>query len=656
MLKCVARRLIRVLSVILFVMLVFNFFDAQKINAETEDKRILIIASYNTTNEWEIGVLDGISQVIPREHIVNIEYLDANDYGISEYYNNFLELLNIKYKNAKLDCIILLDNEALEFARKSLFNKDAFCYKTPMFFAGVNGDLSLTENEKEYVSGIMDGESPLNTINIMISALPELKHVYFLIDDSTYCKKMVEDIKGMSLMNIGIDVKIVRILDRENMDNLLTNLDAKENAILLSGTHMDIYSDSKLPSQNIFNYVRNITKVPIFTTLYNYVNVGAVGGSIMDAVELGKLCGGSVEKMLQTFLKQGGYFVTPLDGALSKTVFNFKVIREYDINPASLPKDSIYINKKFYNMLLPKNIEYVAWMGIGIIFILSIMVLILLLSNKRNLKKEHLKLLEAQQREAIKNDYIIIMSHEFRTPLNIVKSIVELLIVTSKNGKLTTEFLMTKLNQILKNADRLHKSINNSIEVSKVESGIISMSFKMYNIVEVVEDVVMSTVDYANKYNIDLVFDTNEEEIYTAIDKKSIDKIILNLLSNAIKSIQGKGNIYVKCDKVEKDVVISIKDTGVGIGVEAQKHIFEKFYQVRNSSTTRSYEGSGLGLYIVKNFVVAHKGTIGLESQLGIGTTVTIKLPITVIDEYPLENEIGEDVEYLAKLEFSDLS
>lgn len=650
------KRFKRIICFDICLLCIINVFSANKVSAATDGKKILIIASYNATNEWEQTILNGIRESLNPNDVLNVEYLDTNASKSTEYDDNFLSLLNMKYMDKYISCIIFLDDEAVEFARANLFNEKAFCYKTPMLFAGANQMTVLSDKEKEFISVIMSDKSALNTVNIMIDTLPKLKHIYLLIDDSKYCKEMESDVASMPLFNDGIDVSVLRIVNIETLDTTLSKLNKEDTAILLSGTYSSISNESKLPSKIVIDYLKQHTDVPIYTTLNSYVVAGAIGGIVDSGEKLGEMCIEFVEKTLfKDSSKKGGYLITPQQGDLKTSLFNFKSIREYNINPLYFPPNSVYLNKKFYDILLPEQEVLIVWIILFGIVVIIIFLIILTISNKRKALSEHVKLIESQQREAIKTDYIIIMSHEFRTPLNIIKSITELLIDKIHKGNIDEEYLIDKLNMIMKNSDRLNKTINNSIDVSKIEAGVMNSNFKMYNIVELVEDIVTSSVDYAEKNNVEIVFDTAEEEIYTAVDKKSLDRIILNLLSNAVKNIPGKGSIYVKCEKRDNNTLITIKDTGTGISLEAQHHIFEKFYQARNSASTRSYEGSGLGLYIVKSLIDLLKGHIELNSQLGEGTTFTITIPITIVDEFPSSSDENEDLNYLTKMEFSDL-
>ena len=218
-------------------------------------------------------------------------------------------------------------------------------------------------------------------------------------------------------------------------------------------------------------------------------------------------------------------------------------------------------------------------------------------------------------------------------------------------------FFSEKLNYIMKNANRLRRYINNLIDVSKLEMGYMDANFTNENIVEVIEDITLTIVDLAKTYNLNVIFDTEEEEIITAIDKGKIERIILNLLSNAIKFTNDGGNIMVLVKRETNNVVIEISDDGIGMEEEIKEHVFEKFKRADfNHGLNRENEGSGLGLFIVKGLIDLHNGKIDIKSKLNEGTTFIIKLPIRIVEDGEKENLIGySSLEYMFKMELSDI-
>ncbi len=187
------------------------------------------------------------------------------------------------------------------------------------------------------------------------------------------------------------------------------------------------------------------------------------------------------------------------------------------------------------------------------------------------------------------------------------------------------------MTSIKQNCYRLLRLVNNIIDMSKLDNGYYDIKFGNYNIVSVVEDITMSILGYINDKGIELTFDTEMEEEVIACDPDKIERIVLNLLSNAIKYTEDGGKIYVNIEKDNKNVYISVIDSGIGIPEKKLNTIFERYAQVDNK-LTRKFNGSGIGLSLVKSLVKMHQGDIYVESRVNEGTKFTIKLPIRQVE------------------------
>ncbi|MCM0649683.1 PAS domain-containing sensor histidine kinase [Clostridium swellfunianum] len=240
-------------------------------------------------------------------------------------------------------------------------------------------------------------------------------------------------------------------------------------------------------------------------------------------------------------------------------------------------------------------------------------------------KSELLK--EAQEYNRLKTQLFSTISHELKTPLNIIFGSVQLL------EKLYNGASLNKYLKIMKqNCYRLLRLINNLIDLNKFEIGYYKLELNKCNIVKVIEDITLSVVDYTSSKGIELIFDTDVEEKYTACDAEKLERVILNLLSNAIKFTEPGGNIKVSIHDNVDNILISVKDSGIGIPEDMLDKIFEAFRQV-DSSLRRKVEGSGLGLSIVKFLIEMHGGNISAKSHLGNGSEFLIELPINPIPD-----------------------
>lgn len=240
---------------------------------------------------------------------------------------------------------------------------------------------------------------------------------------------------------------------------------------------------------------------------------------------------------------------------------------------------------------------------------------------------------ENQKQTQFTLDFYTNFSHELKTPINIISAIGNILKNEIENDSPKCQEYLDMLNQ---NCNRLIRNINNSIDLNKMEAGYFQLFPQGCNIVEIVEDITLSVVPYTKEKNIDLIFDTDVEEMITKVDINAVERILLNLLSNAIKFTQSGGQIQVIMKKLGKELEISIVDTGIGIGEDKLEHIFERFHQ-EDRSLEYNPRGSGIGLYLVKRLVEMQGGRILVHSKVQKGSVFQVILPIV---EVSLQEEI----------------
>lgn len=287
-------------------------------------------------------------------------------------------------------------------------------------------------------------------------------------------------------------------------------------------------------------------------------------------------------------------------------------------------------------------------------FIKYICIILSFIKDKKNLK-------HAVEIESLKSEFFANLSHEFKTPLNIILSTVQLVMnYIEVNNEYPDYNMFNKcLSNIKQNSYRILKIANNLIDMSKIDGNFYSINMGNYNIVEVVENIVQSLAEYMKDNKRNIIFDTIEEEIITACDPDQIERIILNLLSNAMKFTSHGGNIYVdmevndRCNKV----IIKISNDGEKINFEDRLRIFERFTQ-SESLLTRRAEGTGIGLTLVKSLVKLHHGEVYVNTEFEEGTQFCIELPIRKIKNFKNNNvrekSIVSKVEKF-NIEFSDI-
>lgn len=268
----------------------------------------------------------------------------------------------------------------------------------------------------------------------------------------------------------------------------------------------------------------------------------------------------------------------------------------------------------------------------------------------------HRTMLE-EEMDKLRLEFFANLSHELRTPVNLISSSLQLINRSRERNDLNNENLPRYLDIIAQNGDRLLKLINNLIDSTKLDSNYLDYCPQNKDVIAFIEGICMYTVDFAKQNNIELIFDTQIEEKVASFDPDKLERIILNLLSNSIKYNKPNGKIFVDLDVKDDILEIKIKDTGIGIPTDKLNFIFNKFKQVDNRFT-KINEGSGLGLYIVKSLVELHSGTISVSSTLGKETEFTINIPCNneqIINCDDLNKEIKNDLNKRIQIEFSDI-
>ncbi|MBF8983673.1 sensor histidine kinase [Lutibacter sp. B2] len=325
-----------------------------------------------------------------------------------------------------------------------------------------------------------------------------------------------------------------------------------------------------------------------------------------------------------------------------------------------VPKSYLYkpIKEKTNELLI------IGVIGIMIIGVVSLIVGQLIATPMLKLKKdveENKKLLKERiEYDKLKTEFFSNISHELKTPLNIIFATTQLLKLYTQDHKQNhnCEKVNKYMDVMKQNGNRLIRLIDNLIDITKIDTGFMNLNLQNRNIVEVVEDITLSTVEYVESKSKNIIFDTEIEEKVMAFDPDKIERIILNLISNAIKFTDEGDQIEVNIYDREEKILISVKDTGIGIPKDKQDLIFERFRQV-DPILTRQAEGSGIGLSLVKSFVEMHEGNISLQSECNKGTEIIIELPVKIASEEYKEpkgnNILKKDNIEKIDIEFSDI-
>ena len=232
--------------------------------------------------------------------------------------------------------------------------------------------------------------------------------------------------------------------------------------------------------------------------------------------------------------------------------------------------------------------------------------------------------------DQLKNTLFTNITHEFRTPLTVIKGMVGAIKSDLENNQ--HEELENSLEIINCNSDGLLNLINEMLDLAKIESGNMMLNLVQADSIPFTKYLIQSFHSLAEEKGIDFSVHSEIEHLKMDLDVNKFTAIITNLISNAIKFTSKRGKVDVYIDKIQEDNInlfsLKVRDNGLGITKEEQVHIFDKFYQV-DSSSSKLQKGTGIGLALVKDFVELLNGTIEVESNHGVGSMFSVKIPIT---------------------------
>lgn len=237
----------------------------------------------------------------------------------------------------------------------------------------------------------------------------------------------------------------------------------------------------------------------------------------------------------------------------------------------------------------------------------------------------------AERAYSAKSQFLANMSHELRTPLNAIIGFSEMM-QRQLLGPIGTPKYLDYITGIRESGEHLLDLISDILDMSKIEAGKYELDLEEMNITKIIPLAVHMMEGRAQDGRIRITTDIQKEVMTVIADRRAVMQILLNLLSNAVKFTKPNGTVKVECLPREDYVCIRVIDTGIGIPANKLSIVTRPFEQAA-ASYTRDHEGTGLGLSITKDLVELHGGNLHIESTVGVGTTVTIRLPYNAYDQ-----------------------
>lgn len=244
--------------------------------------------------------------------------------------------------------------------------------------------------------------------------------------------------------------------------------------------------------------------------------------------------------------------------------------------------------------------------------------------QQKNIEFEKREVEQIKKTEEFKSRFLTNITHEFRTPLTLIKGHLEIIKANDEFGE------EKRLSEMENSSDRLLQLINQLMELSRMEEGKYQLNYQKGNLMKTLENSIETFRTIADQKNIKFICNNtldNDFELDNFVySQEAIITIISNLLSNALKFTPNNGQIDLILDNIDDETIsLQVKDTGLGISSDKINNIFERFYQVESESQ-RTFEGSGIGLAFVKELAILHGGSVSAESAENMGATFTIVL------------------------------
>lgn len=258
-----------------------------------------------------------------------------------------------------------------------------------------------------------------------------------------------------------------------------------------------------------------------------------------------------------------------------------------------------------------------------VVLLITVFVVALLLANHFKFVGYAQLTKKLQEADRLKTDFLSVATHELKAPMSTIKGYVSN-VLDGTFGEVNDQ-MKSSLNEALKQTDRLNNLVQDLLNVSRIEQGRISFELKAVNVAEIIKPIINTYQEKAKDKGLELVYESPAEPLFIRADAGRFQEIMTNLIDNAIKySLAGKVDIRHEVDaKIVKTIV---RDSGIGMGAEERANLFSRFYRIKNKDT-KDIGGTGLGLWIIKQYIERMGGKILVDSMKGVGTEFTVELP-----------------------------
>ena len=576
-----------------------------------------------------------------------------NNYNTDNFrFKNFIEKEINKESDKIFNMINNIDNSSENFIDIDLFNRKCKL----VLVKDILNDNKIIMCEIKDITEISLKEEELRKSELRYKTLMDILSDGVIIHDGNtvnYINKICMDIFGLNsdLKNVWTLDKLEKRVNKNSRDEFVHNIVSVEKGISKKKISKLILDNGKIINLISSSFVLNNKKM-----ILSIASDCTEHENALNKLEENRI---TYRALIQT-LPEGIMLInryTKKQEYINK--FMMRILQELGIEKFNKIIDSYIENgesKRFktFNINTEKNrrisiaIEQIPKEN-------NLLVVVRDLEIEQQMEKVYDNLQVIKEMNKFKTEFLTRVSSNLKKPINTIFEVNKIL--DNKKDIYDYSGIRSYTKTVKQNSYRLKRVLNNIEEISKIEAGIYDKNYKIYDLVKYLQNLVELCKEYTKQKGLNIKFESNRKEILIYMDKEKIEKIILNILSNAIKYTERGGNILVFVNINQKDITIGIEDSGTGIPSNKLDFIFENFEQV-NRSLSRTAEGTGVGLYLVKKLALIHHAKIRVNSKVGYGSKFEVILDDNFL-ESTTENRkklehIIIDRESIA-LEFSDI-
>lgn len=589
-------------------LLLFSYFTISSSFASTGTVYNIILVNSFNESDFEVRMTYQLMNDIADDESIMVLTVPAYYADSVESLGEDIRKSTIENFNYQINALIQQKDDA-KFERVVAIGRHAstFLDTNPELLPGVERYFLHIDWQPKFGTLIPSDYDPSSSYRQILAVFPDTKEILFVHGSKELA--LDQGLTSNFLTNAPKDVTV-------NYFNPMKHEQETLNSLLASKPDLPIiYINYKYFERNwesVHNWMLEQQSHPVFTIFAHNVNRYAGGAVVVP------------EKIADAALAiaKGESFSTTENRVVSLQ-FNSQQLDRWGINENSLPAGSEIVNVEPSNISLETVLVIVSFF----MFIIIVMIVYMLYKTKLHSMNMAMALEQADSANKSKGEFLANMSHEIRTPMNGVLGTLQILQHTVEEPK--SKLLIGKA---LYSANSLLTIINDILDYSKIEANKLSLETQPFSMLAVLDMVVSDVKNTAASKGILLttLIDEGFQDDWVG-DFVRVKQIALNLVSNAVKFTQ-EGGVQIKLSMVVSEanrhaLCLEVEDTGIGMSRSVQDKIFERFTQA-DSSTTRKFGGTGLGMSITMSLVNLMNGQIEIQSELGKGTKIKVKLPL----------------------------